>query len=886
MELDDEVLSAWTDGAWSSNKPVLVIQSGADGERDISANFGRGRGNRLELTIEAGMPLYAGIRPLLDGFDEAYVYCTSETIFTDAVMSWPRGQENRIKRFIRTGDCQASGSFGSADEQMLAEYVLEALGDDVRAIAVVSVVGTSLVFGQCNFKVSDELFFLPLKTVRPLEEFANVVVPQLVARFGLRRIAGVDRDSRDRLARTLAGTPYAALLVTVADPDPDRSTRRAALRAALSTSAEGPRKPKLGLFVDWLRTRRPPAGDRSGGSGPSKRAIELFYTVRDAENASPAFKAEATALLSQLPVKSGNFAHAALILSGLREGSGGFAEAVDGLGEFESGHPCRRELVSAIAACWITGHEQSGWAEALFDTEIELLREAMLVDDDAYRWARSELARSPDQRLANLLFFESREDEERYGKSVRSSMAELEAKVGLEDGYSFFTTLLFCSHVLPVAELETWLERAKAKWGETLPEYWREVHTLRLRQDPKGDSLEACRCWVELDSENACAHQVLGGEYQHLKDYPAAEQAFRRSLELRDDNAPVWMKLAWSLVHQDRYEEAREAAWRGYRLLPGAEQLEAIAKVLYLLDDPELAPLLADLSDKDLVDADLVRIFLIETAKTADASNYQERFAALHGELSEEDLITTMYKAAWNLIDADRAALATKLWAPLVMDAPEHFKAGSAVSIAFERSDRPEAGLAFYRDRPVLSQHPRSKVARIRLHLYGAKFELAEARQLAAEAAAASEPPFGAVFFNALLSGAGSATEEAWEAIVADTGSDPAETSSALLLASLVLNRPSEFQSAALVSAAAAPSWYRCANDALISLSRGDVEQAHADFVQARLALGNVSKERVRSYVREFCCDLAVCRDLGLLDAAGPFLERWSSEAARPVSAG
>jgi Fe-S cluster biosynthesis and repair protein YggX len=85
---------------------------------------------------------------------------------------------------------------------------------------------------------------------------------------------------------------------------------------------------------------------------------------------------------------------------------------------------------------------------------------------------------------------------------------------------------------------------------------------MALEMDPR-ERLEFLRNMAEADPENEMAHFSIGKVQIDLGDFPAAEAALRRTLELNPRNSTAHRLLAQALAEQGRRDEAVEVLRRG-----------------------------------------------------------------------------------------------------------------------------------------------------------------------------------------------------------------------------------------------------------------------------------------------------------------------------------
>ncbi len=124
--------------------------------------------------------------------------------------------------------------------------------------------------------------------------------------------------------------------------------------------------------------------------------------------------------------------------------------------------------------------------------------------------------------------------------------------------------------------LERAVQRTPAHAGR-----WNDLGLIYVKLAREADAMAAFQRSIELAGGTplaATAHDNLG-RLQIKSDAVAAEQSFRRALELMPESGRAWYGLAQALVRQDRLEAGVAASRRAVELAPknGARELLAMA---------------------------------------------------------------------------------------------------------------------------------------------------------------------------------------------------------------------------------------------------------------------------------------------------------------------
>jgi tetratricopeptide (TPR) repeat protein len=91
---------------------------------------------------------------------------------------------------------------------------------------------------------------------------------------------------------------------------------------------------------------------------------------------------------------------------------------------------------------------------------------------------------------------------------------------------------------------------------------------IELGQRRPAAALDHLRRAQAGETASAALHVLIGQGYRRLRCWPQAEQAFRKALELDEEDETAWHGLATTALAQDQNEQAAEAALHAISLRP------------------------------------------------------------------------------------------------------------------------------------------------------------------------------------------------------------------------------------------------------------------------------------------------------------------------------
>lgn len=137
------------------------------------------------------------------------------------------------------------------------------------------------------------------------------------------------------------------------------------------------------------------------------------------------------------------------------------------------------------------------------------------------------------------------------------------------------------------------LEPLLRSYVAAFPRSWKAYYFLGyvgLRQHRIGDSIKALARSLELNTNNAEAHKVLGRDLSIIGRYDLATREFEQALRLGPDSAEVHYNLGRVHAIQDDFHEARKEFEKAIRLNPNyMEAYNALGFAMEALGDDAAA---------------------------------------------------------------------------------------------------------------------------------------------------------------------------------------------------------------------------------------------------------------------------------------------------------
>jgi tetratricopeptide (TPR) repeat protein len=727
----DEILKSHLGTGWSGPETVLYLQPGDDDDQiEVVGNF-------QLTTVKAGLfrrsvkaqRLWEDLRPFIEAFEIDRAYVANQRIYRAALEQLAPRLTGGVRRFARRGDCQARSNFGTADEQEHGKLALKEHPSDDRAIVIMPVLGTELLFGLCSFTWEKAAFFT-FKTCRPLDEFSELVIPTLAAEKEVRRIIVMDAELERQLFSKPSMRRYASLLVRVEPPADDVGADRAAIQALLrNVQPETPRlqsrKKDGGLFGGWLDQvrglhRRDVVPDNLRGTvAPRAEALRTFYLVVEGDQA-PDLRKAITDCKKAEPRLDGDFllfAQCARVIAAAKLQQWDDLPPIDELLQrCGAEHPCLEALAEWGTRVRLQTGSPKGWfgllAERAPDTLVKLAKQP-----EVYATIRTALQDEAPDAVELILPLATADENDRDGDAVRKLYRQLRSVD--KDAAAFFK-IVDDNQFIPDAVFADVLSLSRARWGESVDQVsWEAIVLHRLERYE--EALRLADRWIALAKDPANAHYWRGQCLRLLKRWKEAVEAYRKATELDAEDNRAWREMGRCLWTLSRYEEAEVCARKAYEIDQRSSSLFVLGGVLY--EQGKYAELIALLGEKDpdvLNDSSLARRLLLASIRLEEWPVTKQRILTIAPTLHDSVLADFLKEATDLLEEADQEERAVEMFPALLKDSEEFAVPAAHIVCCMATLKRVDDAMALCtRFAPFLPSSERLAIEYARLLYYG-----------------------------------------------------------------------------------------------------------------------------------------------------------------------